>query len=340
MLTFIGNSILGIDITLYPYYWLMLFTVSCHANLIGLNISSAFNSAVTVYILIPLLLIPELILSGIIFDYEKLNNAISERGKVPIVADLMATRWAYEGIAVEQYKNNSYMKSLFEYEHLESSFDFKNSYLMTNLEDIANNIKYKLQYIAVDSIREEIQKDLVIIENEFMNDTILTKYHETVLFEIDQLNEKKIDKILKRIYTVKEIYLNKFLQVTTQKDSVLTILVNMAEQRGESLEDFKSNYINDRLSDVVRNLQNSDKIIVKDNHFLQLKDPIYFLDLNKDNPINYRSHFFAHKKLFLGIYFDTYYFNVSVIWFITIILFLLLYYNGLGKLVDTLSKKK
>ncbi|MDZ7649100.1 MAG: hypothetical protein U5K54_19105 [Cytophagales bacterium] len=40
----------------------------------GLNISSAFNSAVTVYVLIPLLLIPQMILSGVLFDFDKLNE--------------------------------------------------------------------------------------------------------------------------------------------------------------------------------------------------------------------------------------------------------------------------
>ncbi|HRG09600.1 MAG TPA: ABC transporter permease, partial [Cyclobacteriaceae bacterium] len=58
-LTFIiiGNWILEIQGMTWAF-WLMLFTVSCFANVLGLNISSAFNSAVTVYVLIPLLLIP------------------------------------------------------------------------------------------------------------------------------------------------------------------------------------------------------------------------------------------------------------------------------------------
>ncbi|MGB0523810.1 MAG: ATP-binding cassette domain-containing protein, partial [Flammeovirgaceae bacterium] len=82
----IGNAILevkGVNLM----YWAVLFTVSCHANVLGLNISSAFNSAVTVYILIPLLLIPQLIMSGAIFNYDKLNSLISKREVVPLLAD-------------------------------------------------------------------------------------------------------------------------------------------------------------------------------------------------------------------------------------------------------------
>ena len=41
---------------MYFEYWLMLFTVACFANILGLNISNTFNSAVTIYILIHLLI--------------------------------------------------------------------------------------------------------------------------------------------------------------------------------------------------------------------------------------------------------------------------------------------
>ena len=49
----IGNWILGIPLT-EMRYWLILFSTACFANVLGLNISSAFDSAVTIYILIPI----------------------------------------------------------------------------------------------------------------------------------------------------------------------------------------------------------------------------------------------------------------------------------------------
>ena len=98
------------------------------ANVLGLNISSAFNSAVTVYVMIPLLLIPQMILSGLLFSFDKLNNVLSTKGKVPIVADFMASRWAYEAMAVYQFKNNSFEDSYFDFDKYESQADFKAAY--------------------------------------------------------------------------------------------------------------------------------------------------------------------------------------------------------------------
>ena len=61
-------------------------------------------------------------------------------------------------------------------------------------------------------------------------------------------------------------------------------------------------------------------------------DPIY-LDPSSDAPIGVRSHFFAPRKNFLGRYYDTYSFNIAFIWFMTILLYLALYFDLLGKLV-------
>ena len=67
-----GNGILEIPLE-EVRYWVILFTCSCFANMLGLNISASFSSAVTIYILIPLLIIPQLLLSGVVINFDKFN---------------------------------------------------------------------------------------------------------------------------------------------------------------------------------------------------------------------------------------------------------------------------
>src|SRR5690606_2045910 len=55
----IGNWILEIQ-GMWWQYWLILFSLSCFANILGLNISASFNSVKVIYILIPILIIPQL----------------------------------------------------------------------------------------------------------------------------------------------------------------------------------------------------------------------------------------------------------------------------------------
>ncbi|MCB0778718.1 MAG: ABC transporter permease, partial [Flavobacteriales bacterium] len=54
----IGNAVLGIQGMLLPY-WLLLFSTACFANVLGLNVSASFNSAKVIYIVIPVLIIPQ-----------------------------------------------------------------------------------------------------------------------------------------------------------------------------------------------------------------------------------------------------------------------------------------
>ena len=64
----VGNLILSIN-GMFFAYWLVFFSASCFANVLGLNISASFNSAVTIYILIPILLIPQILLSGVVVQF-------------------------------------------------------------------------------------------------------------------------------------------------------------------------------------------------------------------------------------------------------------------------------
>src|SRR3546814_19578696 len=100
-----------------------LFTTSCFANLLGLNISSSFNSAVTIYILIPLLLIPQLILSGVVVKFDKLNPRIGNIEAVPLVVYLMASRWTFEAAMVPQFNANQFEREFFMFDQVKIERD-------------------------------------------------------------------------------------------------------------------------------------------------------------------------------------------------------------------------
>ena len=84
--------------------------------MLGLNISSAFNSVITIYILIPFILIPQLLFSGVMVKFDRLRNHDQAPYEyVPVIGDMMAARWSFEALAVEQFKNNKYERNFFKY---------------------------------------------------------------------------------------------------------------------------------------------------------------------------------------------------------------------------------
>ncbi|MGY8888698.1 MAG: ATP-binding cassette domain-containing protein, partial [Flavobacteriales bacterium] len=72
---------------------LVLFSVSIFGNLLGLNISAAFKSAKVIYMIIPLLIIPQIIFGGAIVRFDRFNSWFTSEIHVPILGDLMVSRW-------------------------------------------------------------------------------------------------------------------------------------------------------------------------------------------------------------------------------------------------------
>jgi ABC-type multidrug transport system ATPase subunit len=113
LLCVVGNLILGVPGNFIPLY-VMIFSVFCSANIIGLILSSTFNSPVTIYIIIPLIIIPQMLLGGAMFRFSKINSFFGgSNHSVPPISTCMVSRWAYEGIMVNEFKNNKFEKNIF-----------------------------------------------------------------------------------------------------------------------------------------------------------------------------------------------------------------------------------
>lgn len=322
-------------------FWLVLFSTSCFANVLGLNVSSAFNSAVTVYILIPLLLIPQMILSGLLFSFDKLNNVISTKGKVPIVADLMTSRWAYEALTVKMFKDNDYQEPYFPLEQMEKTADFKASFLSKKLkeksEDVANNLDensekgQKTKTESLEIIRNAIQKES--FKGNLAGQNILDK------LTLDKVNKTVLDSLNSYIGQLKEHYLQQF-QLAVKKEEALQYYFENQKDLDYNLNDYKNAYFNQSLSDLVRNINVQDRVIEYKGHLIQQIDPIFNKPEKPSNPLDYRTHFFAPGKYFLGKYWDTFTFNILVIWFMTLLLYITLYFELFGKALNAFSKIK
>ena len=351
----IGNVILEIKGVNFMY-WGVLFTVSCHANVIGLNISSAFNSAVTVYIIIPLLLIPQMILSGSIFNYDKLNSLISKREVVPLMADIMASRWGYEAIAVKQYNSNPYTKGMFEFEMARSEAKYKNIYWRPELESM---IDITTQYLdhPEDSISRTLPLKLQILKDAFKHDKHLSEGFsyskrvdgEEVQITVDPYKDKLDEMFNPETYTketaqqlrkdveyLKPVYTKQLIAAT---DSIDNVNRNIQKELppGLTLGHYKDKYFSERLFSIMQNESSEDKFVKERCKIIQVMDPGFQPPIQDGNPLDYRAHFYAPVKYFAGMVWDTFTFNMMIIWFMTGLLYISLYYEWLAKAITYLG---
>lgn len=132
----VGNSIMGLH-DLFFVWWGILFLAAFLSGLIGLLLSQTLNSVVAIYISIPILLIPQILLCGLVVNFSDLTPK-STTGNVPVIGDVIPSRWAYEALAVTQFRDNEFEAPLFEKHRQKYESQY---YLMVFLYEIQSQLE-------------------------------------------------------------------------------------------------------------------------------------------------------------------------------------------------------
>lgn len=334
MFIVIGNSILGINGMLWDY-WLILFSTACFANMLGLNISASFNSAVTIYIIIPFLIIPQILFSGVLVKFEKLNPIITSQSIVPVIGEVMASRWAFEALAVNQFVNNEYEKLFYDYDQRMSDANFKKNFWIPEMKAKVGKFKEYLKNRDANSA-EDIEADLLTVRNELQKENAVNEaitFDEWDQFTLNGLNEDLLDEFSNYLATINKLYVRQWNQNSDEKDRIIRAHQETEEDKA-SFNDLRNGYENESLSDLVTNKNEFNQITEYNGELIQRADPIFKI------PSGFRSHFYAPKKRIFGQYFSTMTVNILVLWLMSIALAVMLYFDGLKKLLTALSNIK
>lgn len=324
----IGNPVLGIKGMTFAY-WLALFSTSVCANILGLNVSASFNSAITIYIVIPMLMIPMMVLSGAMFPYDKLNRKISSVDKVPWIAEIMIPKWSYEALMVHQFKNNQFNKRFYEVRKTESVANFNQVYRLPELRSRLELVKQEFE--STGSIVDQVNNlDLLRVEMQKSNMVIPTHpFLETADLEPGRISAGLLERLEIQLEVLDDYYARDFVFANTQRENMIQYYM---ENEPELYNKVKDDYHNESVEEYVRKVFESNEIVQYRNELVQQNEPIY----NDPLPgewLSFRSHFFAPRKFFLGRYIDTFWFNMGFIWFLSLVFYVMLYYNIIYKLI-------
>lgn len=326
----VGNSILEIK-GMYFEYWLVLFSAACFANMLGLNISASFDSAVTIYILIPFLIIPQLILSGVIVKFEKLNPIITVQKKVPLAGEIMASKWAFEALAVHQYKSNKFNQQFYYIDKDIKTASFRKNFWLSELKDRLNFIDH---HMTEGGRLKETRKAQELLFNEISkenlrNDDIQFPEEDMADLQNHDIDATQLNKLRSYLQDLNDYYIREYNYYNNEKDQLL-IELNKTEEDREVFVKMKNDYTNESLENLVTNKNDLEKIVEWNNELIQRSNPIY-----KD-PQGFRAHFLAPAKKLFGMNITTFSANIMVLWLFSIFLSITLYYDGLRRIIDAL----
>jgi len=311
--------------------WLILFTAACYGNLIGLNISAGMRTVVSIYILIPLILVPQLLLGGAMINFDDLHKSISNKVYVPVIGDLMATRWAYEAITVEQFKSNKFESPVFKYDLEES----RNDYIARTL---ISELRTKVSLYKVDNndplFKESMEKDLRLLNFHIQD---LSKISGISLppefnnLKYKNFNDFTADSIISYLTTLKQHFRLKAELADKQRALVIDETIKKIGIGG--YVQLQDRYKNKRLDEVLKNENNPPDIYEGKKRIIQKTHPIFMIP---DSKIG-RAQFYAPYKVLGNKNIPTLIFNLSAMWIMISLFFVTLYYNLLKRFIDWLE---
>jgi len=323
----VGNLITGIRGMTFEY-WVVLFSCWAGANMLGLLISDSFKAVVTIYILIPFLVIPQIILSGIIVKFEKLNPNISSPVSIPVYGEFITARWGYEALAVNQFIYNDYESMFYKYDKAKSKGNFKKNYWYVEIKGKLDNIAGDLQKAAKS---EDFNDNLLLVSNEIKKQ--IKELPEIEFAYADQLtpdkvNAEVINAAMKYVESIRKYYIVYYNNANNQKDAIIN---RLQKEDNKAFLKLQSHNYNKSLEEFVTDKNETNKTLIYNGELIQKLEPIFM-----DPKYKFiKAHFYSPKKQLFGITADTFVVNVIVLWFMTIMLYLALYFRILKRLLDS-----
>ena len=320
----IGNLIMEIKGMGFSY-WLILFSTACFANLLGLNISDGLKSVVAIYVIVPFLLVPQILLAGVIVKFDKLHYKFASYQAVPVSGDLMASRWAYEALAVTQFTSNAYQEDLYESEMLMS------------------NVTYDLQFL-IPAIKQEIEDALEVYRTDAGNPDLKSRLGTVqnamssifLIHPFPQLGEIHPDRFTVSAGESAIAWLNEYHEALDGHRRRLSLeedrLVDSLKHEAGGLESYlqlRRENDNEQLNSLVLNRSDLHKIIKRNDMLIRKMDPVYMYPAYR----NGRAHFYASVKHVGNLSMSTFVFNILAIWIMSLILYLMLRFSILRRTI-------
>ena len=309
----IGNAIMGLS-GLFLTWWLILFVTAFLAGLTGLLLSQCLNSVVAIYITIPLLLIPQILLCGLVVSFNDLTPN-SKTGNVPLIGDLIPSRWSYEALAVTSFTDNLHEAPLFDLDKEKYETQFYNMGFLYELQSQLETMKNEQEN------GKPVKPEHLEVIHE--NLPVITEYCGLKPYQGDDSYES-LRQYMKEAEDTLSLRSNK---VTLKADAETARFIR---QHGkETLLQQKRDHYNLKLEDCVIGADQPSTVEVVDNAIVPRTGIIFLTPLSKTG----RAPFYSSEKILGSWHIKTLWFNMAVLLLMSIIMATLLLTDCPGKYV-------
>ena len=309
----VGNTMMGIQ-GLFTTWWLILFVTAFLANLTGLLLSQCLSSIVAIYISIPMLLIPQILLCGLVVSFSDLTPK-STTGNVPLVGNLIPSRWAYEALAVSSFTDNEYEKQFFDIDRQKYENQFYNMGYLYELQSQLQTLRDEQKnHKAVDPNHMEVIRTNLPRVTEFCGiQPYEGAYDYQSLYDYMQEAEKYLVKRSNKLALQRDAIMGQLLR-TVGKDGVLQL---------------KRNNYNLKLEDCVVGADQHSMVDVIEDCIVPRTGLIFLTPFTSCG----NAPFYSSQKVVGSWHFKTLWFNISIMLFMSLLCIILLLTDCPGRYV-------
>ena len=309
----IGNYIMGLH-GLFLTWWIILFVTALLSSLMGLLLSQCLNSVVAIYITIPILLIPQILLCGLVVSFSDLAPK-STTGNVPLIGEIIPTRWAYEALAVTSYTDNIYEAPFFEtdkkkYETQFYNFGYVNE-LQSQLETMKNEEKQgeEVKPIHMETIR--------------INLPLVTAFCGMEPYKGDY----SYPSLRQYLKDAEKILVDRSNTISIKADKQISAMVR--EMGKDAVLELKRDNYNLKLEDCVIGADQRNMLEVIDGYIVPRMQTIFLTPQSTCG----RAPFYSSVKILGTWQIKTLWFNISVLLLMGFILSIFLFTDWPGKII-------
>ena len=294
----IGNTIMGLG--LFGIWWLILFATAFLANLTGLILSQCLSSIVSIYI------------CGLVVSFSDLTPK-STTGNVPLIGEVIPSRWSYEALAVTSFTDNDYEKPFFELDKARQENQIYNLGFLYELQSQLETMNdEKIHGKEVDPSHLSIINTNLPLLSEFCG---MAPYTGDGSYQSLYDYMKEAEKILAK----------RGNDYTLKKDAMIASTIK--KQGKEAFLEVKKNNFNIKLEEFVTGADQPRMVEVVDDYLVPRSGIIYLTPHNKLG----RAPFYSSEKILGSWHIKTLWFNLGVILLMSIIAIILLLTDYPGK---------
>ena len=307
----VGNFVMELQ-GLFGTWWLILFVTALLSSLVGLLLSQCLSSIVAIYISIPILLIPQILLCGLVVSFSDLTPK-STTGNVPVIGDLIPSRWAYEALAVTSFTDNAYKAPFFE-------LDKK---------------KYENQYYNMGFL-DELQSQLETMKDEEKRGKEVNPSHmETIRMNLPELTDYCGMDAYKGDYSYESLrqYMKEAERILSKRSNETTLkadrlMAEMVREQGkDAVLELKREHYNLNLEDCVIGANQKRMLDVIDNHIVARTGIIYLTPKSKVG----RAPFYSSEKILGSWHIKTLWYNLGILLVMSIVIAIFLFADWPGR---------